>query len=125
MRAKTGLNRSMSRAGLSEMHSYIERPGRLRGVALCPVQAAGTSLTCHWCWAPGIRETQADFYCPECNLRCNADLNPSLNIRSSRRIGGRGYRREPVGHSPASPARTSTHRPVITGTTVYKPPLRL
>ena len=81
VRAKSGLNRSMSRAGLSELHSYIEQAGRLRGVAFCPVHAAGTSLTCHWCWAPGIRETQADFFCPECNLRCNADLNAALNIR--------------------------------------------
>ena len=81
MRAKIGLNRSMSRAGLSELHSYIEQAGRLRGVAFWPVHAAGTSLTCHWCWAVGIRETQADFFCPECNLRCNADLNAALNIR--------------------------------------------
>ena len=81
VRAKSGLNRSMSRAGLSELHSYIEQAGRLRGVAFCHVHAAGTSLTCHWCWAPGIRETQADFYCPECDLRCNADLNAALNIR--------------------------------------------
>ena len=81
VRAKTGLNRSMSRAGLSELHSYIEQVGRLRGVAFRPVHAAGTSLTCHWCSAVGIRETQADFYCPECDLRCNADLNAALNIR--------------------------------------------
>ena len=81
VRAKSGLNHSMSRAGLSELHTFIEQAGRLRGVAFCPVHAAGTSLTCHWCWALGIRETQADFCCPECDLRCNADLNAALNIR--------------------------------------------
>ena len=81
VRAKSGLNRSMSRAGLSELLTFIEQAGRLRGVAFCPVHAAGTSLTCHWCWAQGIRETQADFFCPECDLRCNADLNAALNIR--------------------------------------------
>ena len=81
VRAKTGLNRSMSRAGLSELHIFIEQGCRCRGVAFRRVPAAGTSLTCHWCWALGIRETQADFYCPECNLRCNADLNAALNIR--------------------------------------------
>ena len=85
VRAKSGLNRSMSRAGLSELHTFIEQAGRLRGVGFCPVHAAGTSLTCHWCWAPGIRETQADFFCPECDRRCNADLNAALNIR------GRAY----------------------------------
>ena len=42
VRAKSGLNRSLSRAGLSELHSYIEQAGRLRGVAFCPVHAAGT-----------------------------------------------------------------------------------
>ena len=77
VRAKTGLNRSMSRVGLSELHIFIEQAGRLLGVAFCRVPAAGASLTCHWCWALGIRETQADFYCPE----CNADLNAALNIR--------------------------------------------
>ena len=85
VRAKSGLNRAMSRAGLSELHTFIEQAGRLRAVAFCPVHAAGTSLTCHWCWAPGIRETQAAFYCPECDRRSNADLNAALNIR------GRAY----------------------------------
>ena len=60
--------------------AIVTTPG-IRAVAVCHVHAAGASLTCHWCWAPGIRETQADFYCPECNLRCNADLNAALNIR--------------------------------------------
>ena len=85
VRAKSGLNRSMSRAALSELHTYIEQACRLRGVAFCPVHATGTSLTCHWCWAVGIRETRADFFCPECDSRCNADLNAALNIR------GRAY----------------------------------
>ena len=39
VRAKSGLNHSMSRAGLSDLHSYIEQAGRLRGVAFCPVHA--------------------------------------------------------------------------------------
>ena len=102
----------MSRAGLSELLTFIEQAGRLRGVAFCPVHAAGTSLTCHWCWAHGIRETQADFFCPECDLRCNADLNAALNIRrrayphleADRRPGGR---REPVG---ALPRITGTNK---------------
>ena len=108
VRAKTGLNRSMSRARLSELHTFIGQAGRLRGVAFCPVQAAGTSLTCYWWWAPGIRETQADFYCPECDLRCNADLNirrrayPHLEAdrRPGRGHAGRSHRvheRSPAG----------------------------
>ena len=36
VRAKIGLNRSMSRAGLSELHSYIEQAGRLRGRGVLP-----------------------------------------------------------------------------------------
>ena len=48
-------------------------PASSRGV--CRVSARGTSLTCRGCGAPGIREAQADFYCPECGLRSNADLN--------------------------------------------------
>ena len=36
VRAKSGLNRSMSRAGLSELHSFIEQACRLLGVAFCP-----------------------------------------------------------------------------------------
>ena len=87
VRAKSGLNRSMARAGLSELHTFIEQACLLRGVAFCPVHAAGTSLTCYWCMAPGIRETQADFYCPACDLRSNADHNAALNIR------GRAYPR--------------------------------
>ena len=106
----SGLNRSMSRAGLSELHTFIEQACRLLGVAFCLVHAAGTSLTCHGRGAPGIRETQAGFYCPECDRRCNADLNAALNIRSSRWIGGRGGRRQPVGALPH-----------ITGTNQYGP----
>ena len=79
VRAKGGLNRSMSPAGLSELHTFIEQACRLLGVPFCPVHTAGTSLTCHGCGAPGIRETQADFYCPECDRRCNADLNAALS----------------------------------------------
>ena len=82
VRAKTGLNRSLSRAGLAELHSFIEQACLRRGVAFQRVPAAGTSLTCHGCGAPGIRETQADFSCPECGLRSNADLNAALNIRA-------------------------------------------
>ena len=85
VRAKSGLNRSMSRAGMSELHIFIEQACLRRGVAFCRVPARGTSLTCHWCWAVGVRETQADFYCPECDRRFNADLNAALNIR------GRAY----------------------------------
>ena len=82
VRAKTGLNRSLSRAGLSELHICMEQACLRRGVALRRVPAAGTSLTCSGCGADGIRETQAEFRCPECGLRSNADLNAALNIRA-------------------------------------------
>ena len=127
VRAKSGLNRSMSRAGLSELHTFIEQTCRLLGVAFCPVHAAGTSLTCHGCGAPGIRETQADFYCPECDRRCNADPNAALNIR--RRAYPQLEADMRPGRSPSAGGGTPPHHrheqvrtgPVMTGTTVYKP----
>ena len=87
VRAKTGLNRALSRAGLAELHAFIEQACLRRGVAFRRVAAQGTSLTCSGCGAEGIRETQAEFHCPECGLRSNADLNAALNIR------GRAYPR--------------------------------
>ena len=68
VRARTGLSRSVSRAGLSELHIFIEQAGRLLSVAFCRVHAAGASLTCHWCWALGIRETQGGLPLPGVRL---------------------------------------------------------
>ena len=99
---------------LSELLTCIEQSARLRGEAFCPIHAAGTSLTCHWCWALGIRETQADFFGQTCDLRCAAltsmprSTSVGGHIRISRRICGRGGCRQPVGA-----------RPRITGTNKY------
>ena len=82
VRAKTGLNRALSRAGLAELHVSIEQACMRAGVAFRRVPARGTSLTCSGCGAEGIRETQAEFRCPACGLRSNADFNAALNIRA-------------------------------------------
>ena len=81
VRAKTGLNRVLSRAGLAELHASMEQACMRAGVAFRRVPARGTSLTCSGCGADGIRETQAEFRCRACGLRSNADFNAALNIR--------------------------------------------
>ena len=41
---------------------------------------AGTSTTCFVCGEKGVRETQAVFFCSQCQIRSNADLVGALNI---------------------------------------------
>ena len=127
-RAKTGLNRSLSRAGLAELHSFIEQACLRRGVAFQRVPAAGTSLTCHGCGAPGDPRDPSGLLMP--GVRPEVQRGPQRRTQHpcagvSATRGGSAARSVVVsrwGPRPASPARTSTGRPVMTGTTVCKPP---
>ena len=120
---------SRGRAGLSELHTFIEHACRLLGVAFCPVHAAGTSLTCHGCGAPGIRETQADFYCPECDRRCTLTSTPHStsaggHIRQLEADRRPGRSPSAAGGSPRITGNKYGPVPSWTGTTVYKPQLK-
>ena len=47
------------------------------------VNPAYTSMTCFVCGGLGERETQALFWCPQCGLHTQADVQASLNTNET------------------------------------------
>ena len=66
--AKRGLNRSLAETAPARQMTFIERAAVIASVATERVNPAYTSLTCFVCGTLGQRETQALFWCPECDL---------------------------------------------------------
>ncbi len=89
VRAKTGLNRGISRSGWGLLVRRLEdkAPGRVE-----KVPAAYTSQRCSACGHVDgrSRESQARFRCTACGYACNADLNAARNIAAGHAVKARG-----------------------------------
>ena len=72
--AKRGLNRSLAESAPARQRTFIERAAVIASVATERVNPAYTSLTCFVCGTLGQRETQALFWCPECDSYTHADV---------------------------------------------------
>lgn len=81
--SKRGLNRSLHRAALSRLATFIKYKADAAGTLYVPVNPAYTSQRCHQCshTARENRESQAVFSCTQCGWTGNADTNAALNIR--------------------------------------------
>jgi putative transposase len=105
VRAKTGLNRGISRSGWGLLVRRLEdkAPGRVERVP-----AAYTSQRCSACGHVDgrSRESQARFRCAACGYAGNADVNAARNIAAGHAVkarGGDGASR-PVNREPQLPA---------------------
>jgi transposase len=101
VRAKTGLNRGISRSGWGLLVRRLEdkAPGRVE-----KVPAAYTSQRCSACGHVDgrPRESQARFRCTACGYAGNADVNAARNIAAGHAVkarGGNGISR-PVNREP-------------------------
>ena len=88
VRAKTGLNRGISRSGWGLLVRRLEdkAPGRVERVP-----AAYTSQRCSACGHVDgrSRESQARFACTACGYACNADVNAARNIAAGHAVKAR------------------------------------
>jgi putative transposase len=89
VRAKTGLNRGISRSGWGLLVRRLEdkAPGRVERVP-----AAYTSQRCSACGHVDgrSRESQARFRCTACGYAGNADVNAACNIAAGHAVKARG-----------------------------------
>ena len=84
VKAKAGLNRSMTRARPGYIHGKLERHCEKNGTAFLRVRPQGTSQTCPLCGCRTSenRKSQAEFHCQRCRLSAHADTVAALNIRT-------------------------------------------
>ena len=91
VRAKAGLNRSISRNGWGQLLARTEHktPGRVE-----VVNPAYTSQRCSECGHvdSNSRESQALFCCTACAYTSNADVNAARNIAAGHAVTARGGR---------------------------------
>jgi transposase len=99
VRAKAGLNRSISQQGWGMFARYLEykAPGRVE-----KIDPAYTSQRCPECGHVDAdsRKSQALFACTACGYSCNADVNAARNIAAGHAVRGdqalaRSLNREP------------------------------
>ena len=81
--AKRGLNRSLAESAPARQRAFIERAAVIASVAAERVNPAYTSLTCFVCGTQGQRETQALFWCPECDSYTHADVQATLSVNEA------------------------------------------
>ncbi len=84
VRAKSGLNRSLRDAALSERLSLLASEARKSGIAIYAVWPQGSSQTCSACGYRhrDNRESQAVFRCLSCGYALNADTNAARILRN-------------------------------------------
>ena len=84
VRAKSGLNRALRDAALSERINIMVREAVKTGLGVYPVWPQGSSQTCGSCGFRhrGNRESQAEFRCLHCGYEDNADLNAARILRN-------------------------------------------
>ncbi len=84
VRAKSGLNRSLRDAALSERLSLLASEARKSGIAIYAVWPQGSSQTCSACGYRhrDNRESQAAFRCLSCGYAQNADMNAARILRN-------------------------------------------
>jgi transposase len=89
VKAKAGLNRSISRSGWGLLACRLEdkAPGRVE-----KINPAFTSQRCSACGLVDreSRESQAIFRCTACNFTLNADVNAARNIAAGYAVTARG-----------------------------------
>lgn len=90
--AKAALNKGLLGASPAKCRRFLDYKGHWYGCLVVPVPAAYTSQYCSHCGRhpkddPATAEladgriSQAEFVCPLCAFRCNADTNAARNIR--------------------------------------------
>lgn len=82
VRAKAGLNRSISDAGWAQFVAMLAYKAESAGTQVVKVDPRHTSQTCAQCGVvdPRSRQTQATFRCGGCGHEANADHNAAINI---------------------------------------------
>ena len=83
IKAKAGLNRSISEAGLSRGQVILRQQAAKRGINVLAVPPQNTSRTCSRCGETSkqSRKSQAGFACVYCGFACNADVNAAVVIQ--------------------------------------------
>ena len=84
VRAKSGLNRALRDAALSERIGVMASEARKSGIAVYAVWPQGSSQTCSACGYRhrNNRESQAAFRCLSCGYALNADINAARILRN-------------------------------------------
>lgn len=82
--AKSGLNRALRDAALSERIGLMASEARKSGIAVYAVWPQGSSQTCSACGYRhrNNRESQAAFRCLSCGYALNADINAARILRN-------------------------------------------
>jgi len=82
VKAKSGLNRSLLRLGLSTFLTRLEQKAVKWGSIVHRVDPRFTSQTCNSCGVidKASRESQSRFHCVACGHLVNADVNAARNI---------------------------------------------
>lgn len=100
VKAKTGLNRAMSRAQAGRVASHIDRQAERTGSHCHQIPPAYTSQTCSKCGVidGDSRQSQSEWVCAGCGYETNADVNAAVNVAAKGMAGLR---------QPAKPAKKS------------------
>ena len=82
--AKSGLNRVLRDAALSERMKVVTSETKKQGIRICAVWPQGSSQTCAACGYRHRhnRKSQAEFRCLTCGHEANADTNAALILRN-------------------------------------------
>ena len=82
--AKSGLNRVLRDAALSERMKVVTAEAKKQGIRIHAVWPQGSSQTCAACGYRhrGNRKSQAEFRCLACGHEANADTNAALILRN-------------------------------------------
>ena len=88
-KAKGGLNRSLSDAGLGQLRQMLEQKGKERGRLVVAVNPKHTSQRCSACGHtdPANRQSQELFRCLQCGHSENADVNAAKNVLQAAKAG--------------------------------------
>ena len=91
--AKSGLNRVLRDAALSERMKVVTSETKKQGIRIYAVWPQGSSQTCAACGYRhrDNRKSQAEFRCLACGHEANADTNAAL-IGRSNRVAGKAIR---------------------------------
>jgi putative transposase len=118
VKAKSGLNRSISDQGWFEISRQLEYKQAWAGGQVLSVPAHYTSQRCSCCGSVSRqnRTTQAKFACVSCGFEINADLNAAKNILAAGHAvlacGELMQQGQSVKHEPAEGIRNSSREPV-------------
>jgi len=102
-RRRTQTKRRMHSWPFASLKAKVEYKAEERGCMVVAVDPRHTSQLCSCCGhiARTNRRSQSDFWCRQCHVRLNADLNAARNIAAKYRAGGctspaGGLRNQPI-----------------------------